>query len=165
MHRKTTTEKFTDVVTKLRNMYDDVILTADIIVGFPNESDEDFEETYNFLRKINFYKMHVFKYSARKGTVAATMKNQIQASIKELRSKKLLQLSAENEMNFLKSYIGKEIDVLFEEREGKFLKGHTGNYIMVKCECDDENINKIVKVKINDLGKECLIAEIKLIKK
>ena len=164
MNRKYTTEQFTNAVEKLRNIYDDVILTADIIVGFPNESDEDFEETYNFLRKINFYKMHVFKYSARKGTVAATMKNQIQASIKELRSKKLLQLSAENEMNFLKSYIGKKIDVLFEEREGKFLKGHTGNYIMVKCECDDANINKIVKVKINDLEKECLIAELEAIK-
>ena len=70
MNRKYTTEQFEKVVEMLRNLYEDVILTTDIIVGFPNETEEDFELTYNFLSKIRFYKMHVFKYSPRKGTVA-----------------------------------------------------------------------------------------------
>ena len=105
MNRKYTTDQFRDVVKRLRNLYDDVILTTDIIVGFPNETDEDFEKTYEFLKEIKFYKMHVFKYSPRKGTVAAKMKNQIPAEIKDARSKRLLQLSNENECDYLNEYI------------------------------------------------------------
>lgn len=93
MNRKYTIADFEKVVDRLRNLYDDVILTTDIIVGFPNETDEDFEDTYNFLKKIKFYKMHIFKYSPRKGTVAAKMKNQVQGDKKEIRSKRLLELS------------------------------------------------------------------------
>ena len=83
MNRKYTISDFEKVVQRLRNLYEDVILTTDIIVGFPNETDEDFEITYNFLEKIKFYKMHVFKYSQRKGTVAAKMRNQISSDEKE----------------------------------------------------------------------------------
>jgi len=133
MNRKYTTSDFEKVVKRLRNIYDDVILTTDIIVGFPNETDEDFEITYNFLRMINFYKMHVFKYSQRRGTVAAKMKNQVAATLKEERSKRLLELSANNEVNYLKEYVGKKVSVLFEEVDGEYLKGHTGNYILVKA--------------------------------
>lgn len=83
MNRRYTTAEFGEVVRKLRSIYDDVILTTDIIVGFPNETDEDFEQTYDFLKSIKFYKMHVFKYSQRKGTVAAKMKNQVSPEKKE----------------------------------------------------------------------------------
>ena len=122
MNRKYTTDQFRDVVRRLRNLYDDVILTTDIIVGFPNETDEDFEKTYEFLKEIKFYKMHVFKYSPRKGTVAAKMKNQIPAEIKDARSKRLLQLSNENESNYLDEYVGKQIRVLVEEKDGDYIK-------------------------------------------
>ena len=94
MNRKYTTADFEKVVERLRNLYSDVILTTDIIVGFPNESDEDFEKTYEFLKKIKFYKMHVFKYSPRRGTIAAKMKNQINPKIKEERSNILIKLSS-----------------------------------------------------------------------
>ena len=94
MNRKYTIDEFKDVVSRLKKLYDDVILTTDIIVGFPNETDEDFEMTYQFLKYIKFYKTHVFKFSPRKGTVAAKMKNQVDAKIKEERSKRLIELSS-----------------------------------------------------------------------
>ena len=149
MNRRYTIQEFEEIVNRLRNAYEDVILTTDIIVGFPNETDEEFEETYKFLQKIKFYKMHVFKYSPRKGTKAAVMENQILGDIKEERSKKLLELSDKNETEYLKQYVGKNVDVLFEEQEGDYYKGHTGNYILVKYKSKDELINnRIVNVKI-----------------
>lgn len=157
MNRKYTTADFEKVVSRLRNLYEDVILTTDIIVGFPNETDEDFKMTYEFLKKVKFYKMHIFKYSPRRGTVASKMKNQVPGNIKEERSKKLIELSDSNEKEYLKSYVGKEVEVLFEEREEEFLKGHTANYIMVKAKLDDSMINNIAKVAVNSYGEDCLI--------
>ena len=125
MNRSYNIEEFDEIVQRLRNAYDDVILTTDIIVGFPEESEEEFSKTYEFLKKIKFYKMHIFKYSQRKGTIAADMKNQISGDVKEERSKKLLELSDSNENEYLDTYIGKEVSVLFEEQDGKYYKGHT----------------------------------------
>ena len=159
MNRKYTTEEFEKITNILRKHYDDVILTTDIIVGFPGETDEEFEKTYKFLKKIKFYKMHVFKYSPRKGTKAATMPNQIDGNIKEERSHKLIRLSNENEEMFLKNYIGKVINVLFEKEENDYTKGHTSNYMVVNVK--EKNIeNKIMKVKVTDkIGLE-LVGEI-----
>lgn len=159
MNRKYTTDQFRDVVRRLRNLYDDVILTTDIIVGFPNETDEDFEKTYEFLKEIKFYKMHVFKYSPRKGTVAAKMKNQIPAEIKDIRSKRLLQLSNENESNYLDEYIGKQVSVLMEEKDGDYIKGHTGNYIVVKTVGDESDLENFVDVIAEKNGGDCLIGK------
>ena len=159
MNRKYTTDQFRDVVKRLRNLYDDVILTTDIIVGFPNETDEDFEKTYEFLKEIKFYKMHVFKYSPRKGTVAAKMKNQIPAEIKDARSKRLLQLSNENESNYLDEYVGKQIRVLVEEKDGDYIKGHTGNYIVVKTVGDESDLENFVDVIAEKNGGDCLIGK------
>lgn len=159
MNRKYTTDQFRDVVRRLRNLYDDVILTTDIIVGFPNETDEDFEKTYEFLKEIKFYKMHVFKYSPRKGTVAAKMKNQIPAEIKDARSKRLLQLSNENESNYLDEYVGKQIRVLVEEKDGDYIKGHTGNYIVVKTVGDESDLENFVDVIAEKNGGDCLIGK------
>lgn len=154
MNRRYTIEEFKVIVERLRNTYEDVILTTDIIVGFPEESEEEFETTYKFLKEIKFYKMHIFKYSERKGTKAAEMKNQIPANIKEQRSKILLELSDKNENEYLDKYLGKKVDVLFEEQDGKYYKGHTANYIMVNLETDKDVSNKIVTVEIT--GKESL---------
>ena len=159
MNRRYSVEEFEVIVNRLRKAYNDVILTTDIIVGFPDESIDEFKETYNFLRKINFYKMHIFKYSPRKGTKAELMKNQISGEIKEERSKKLLELSDENEKKYLDSYIGKEERVLFEEKDEKYYKGHTSNYLMVKVESKVNISNEILKVKIKERENLNLIAE------
>ena len=148
MNRRYTAEEFEEIVNRLRKYYDDVILTTDIIVGFPNESEDEFNTTYEYLKKINFYKMHVFKYSPRKGTKAAEMLGQIPGDVKEERSKVLLALSDNNEIAYLDSYIGKEVEVLFEEFDGKFYKGHTANYIMVKVKSEEDLSNKMKMVKI-----------------
>lgn len=158
MNRRYTIQEFETIVNRLRRAYDDVILTTDIIVGFPDETDQEFEITYKFLQKIKFYKMHIFKYSPRKGTKAAEMKNQISGDIKELRSKRLLELSNKNENEYLKEYLNKEVEVLFEESCGEYYKGHTANYIMVKAKFDENVSNSIRKVKITGIDDLSLIA-------
>lgn len=158
MNRRYTTEEFRAVTKRLRSKFPNAALTTDIIVGFPGETDEEFNTTYEFLKEIAFYKMHIFKYSQRKGTKAAVMPNQVDGKIKEERSKKLIELSNENEYNYNKKYIGKQVEVLFEEREGEYLKGHTTNYIVVKHKTDkDDLINKIAKVTVSEAKQDCLI--------
>lgn len=155
MNRRYSTEEFEEVTERLRQAYDDVILTTDIIVGFPNETDEEFEQTFEFLKRIKFYKMHVFKYSPRKGTKAAVMPNQIDGNVKEERSKRLIELSDKNEKEYQEKYINKKVKVLFEdehiENGNKYIKGHTANYIMVKVPIEKENedySNRIENVQI-----------------
>ena len=159
MNRRYTAEEFMDATQRLRSKFPDAALTTDVIVGFPGETDEEFEKTYEFLRKIKFYHMHVFKYSPRKGTKAAVMPNQIDSSIKEIRSKKLIELSNNNELEYNKSYIGKEVEVLFEEEDGEYYKGHTSNYMVVKYKTNESLENEIKKVIVTDANAECLLAE------
>ena len=143
----------------LRNAYEDVNLTTDIIVGFPGETEEEFNKTYEFLKEIKFYKMHVFKYSPRKGTKAAVMENQIPGNIKEERSRKLIELSNRNEVEYNEQYIGKEVEVLFEEKKDGIYKGHTQNYIMIHCETDRNIENIIDKVLCKEVKEEYVIAD------
>lgn len=153
MNRRYSTDQFKECTDLLKKMYPDVALTTDIIVGFPGETDEEFEKTYQFLKQIDFYKMHIFKYSPRKGTKAAVMKNQIDGTIKEQRSRKLIELSDENEKRHNAKYIGKMVSVLLEEKEKDYIKGHTTNYIVVKVPYKEiENTIQKVKIeKIEDL--------------
>ena len=151
MNRRYTISEFEEIVNRIRKYYDDAILTTDIIVGFPGETEEEFNETYEFLSKIKFYKMHVFKYSVRKGTKAAEMENQIAPEKKEERSNKLLKLSDENEKEYLKLNINKDVKVLFEEKHDNYWKGHTSNYLVVKVETDEDLTNKIENVKIESV--------------
>ena len=148
MNRKYTIEEFEKATKLLRKSFKNVHLTTDIIVGFPGETDQEFEQTYAFLKHIKFYKMHVFKYSPRKGTVAASMPNQIDGNQKEQRSNKLIELSNQNEAEYQQEYIGKQIEVLLEEREGKYLKGHTTNYMIAKVKTDENLENTLQKIKI-----------------
>lgn len=159
MNRRYTTEQFKEIVRLLRNAYEDVNLTTDIIVGFPGETDEEFNKTYQFLKKIKFYKMHVFKYSPRKGTKAAVMPNQISGDIKEKRSRELIELSNENELEYNQKYIGKEMEVLFEEEKEKIYKGHTQNYILVYCQTDKKIDNKIEKVICKKAEQDHILGE------
>jgi len=148
MNRRYTTEQFEEIVNRIRNTYKDSILTTDIIVGFPGETEEEFYKTYEFLRKIKFYKMHIFKYSVRRGTKSEKMPNQVFPEIKEKRSNQLLELSDINEIDYLESYVGKEVQVLFEEENDGYYKGHTANYIMVKIKSEEDISNRILDVKI-----------------
>lgn len=142
MNRRYTTEDFRKIVSILRKNIPEVALTTDIIVGFPGETEEEFNETYEFLKEIAFSKMHVFKYSPRKGTKAAGFKNQVDGITKSKRSDILIALSDENEENFAKQYIGKEINVLFENET----EGHTTNYIKVESKKKIEGAPVILKV-------------------
>lgn len=160
MNRRYSAEEFKEVTKRLRAKFPSAALTTDIIVGFPGETDNEFNKTYEFLKDIAFYKMHIFKYSPRKGTKAAVMPNQIDGKIKEERSRKLIELSNENEYKYNQGYIGKEVEVLFEEIDGDFIKGHTKNYIVVKYETENEDlVNKIVKLKVKEAKNDCLIGE------
>ena len=148
MNRRYNTSDFESVVELLKSAYPDVALTTDIIVGFPGETEEEFNKTYDFLKKIKFYKMHVFKYSQRDGTKAAVMPNQVSANIKDERSNKLIELSNNNEKEFNEKYLQNSVEVLFEEKEDGYIKGHTRNYIMVKIK--DEG-----KYKENEIYNIC----------
>ena len=160
MNRKYTTKEFENGVELLRRAFPQVHLTTDVIVGFPGETEEEFRQTYEFLKKIKFYKMHIFKYSPRTGTVAASMKNQVDGNIKEKRSNALLELSDCFEKEYNQQYIGKKVDVLFEEKEGEYWKGHTTNYMVVKAISKDDLENQIKQVEINDIDGVELIGKL-----
>ena len=159
MNRRYTIEEFKEIVNRLRKNYEDVILTTDIIVGFPGETEEEFNKTYEFLKDIKFYKMHVFKYSPRKGTKAANMPKQIDGKQKEIRSKKLIELSDFNEKTYNDAYINKEVEVLFEEEKEGMYKGHTENYILVYYKSEENLENKMKKVICKEVGKNYIIAK------
>ena len=142
MNRRYTCDEFENGTKLLRKAFPNAALTTDVIVGFPGETDEEFNKTYEFLKRIAFYKMHVFKYSQRKGTKAAIMPNQIDGAVKDERSKVLLALSDENEEMYNSKYDGKTVEVLFEEKDGEYFKGHTTNYIEVFAK--GENLDNVI---------------------
>ena len=149
MNRRYTTRQLENIIDLLRNTYKDVLITTDIIVGFPGETDNEFETTFEFLKRVKLYKLHVFKYSERKGTKAADMKNQINGNDKDERSKILLNLSDKYEEEYNKEYINKELEILIEEKKDGYYIGHSDNYIQTRL--SSNNIqgleNKIVKGK------------------
>ena len=159
MNRRYTTEQFKEIAHLLRKNFSDAVLTTDIIVGFPGESEEEFETTYKFLEEIKFYKMHIFKYSPRKGTKAEKMENQVDGNKKEERSKKLIELSNKNEKEYNQKYIGQEVEVLFEEEKNGVWQGHTKNYILAHYKTSENVENKIIKLKCKKIEKEYIIVE------
>ena len=159
MNRRYTTEQFKEIAHLLRKNFSDAILTTDIIVGFPGESEEEFKTTYKFLEEIKFYKMHIFKYSPRKGTKAERMENQVDGNKKEERSKKLIELSNKNEKEYNQKYIGQEVEVLFEEEKNGVWQGHTKNYILAHYKTSENVENKIIKLKCKKIAEEYIIVE------
>ena len=162
MNRKYTTKEFMDGVQRLRKYLDNPALTTDVIVGFPGETDEDFYESYEFLKKVNFYEMHVFKYSRRKGTVADKMQNQINGKDKNKRSNSLLLMTKVNSINYRKDFVkNTELsDILVEELveiDGKeYFTGLTKNYIRVAIEKDEfkdysiiNGMNSVINTIVN----------------
>ena len=157
MKRRYTTEEYKTIVDRLRAAIPNVSITTDVIVGFPGETNEEFDKTYEFLKDIELTHMHIFKYSPRKGTPAATMENQVDPSTKHERSEKLLQLNEENFKKFGQKMLDKEFNVLFEQKVGdnKF-EGLTENYVKVIVESDKDLSEQILKVKITDVKNEIL---------
>lgn len=131
MNRKYDLAYYEEKINKIRSIRPDISITTDIIVGFPYETDELFSETLEFSKKINFSKIHVFPYSIRVGTAAASMPNQVDEVTKKVRVKKLMALSKKQEKEYYEKFKGKELDILVEECDNNVSIGHTSNYLMV----------------------------------
>lgn len=151
MNRKYNAEQYAEACERLRNAFPNVAITTDIIVGFPDETEEDFKESLAFAERMKLDKIHTFPYSPKKGTPAAKMKNQISGDIKSQRSKEMIALSDKMNIDFLNNNIGKTVPVLFEDMENGFWQGHTTNYIKVLAKSDENLNNKIVDVKLDKI--------------
>lgn len=161
MNRKYTTQKYLQAVDTIRKYWADVAITTDVIVGFPGETDEDFQETYKFAEKVGFSKIHVFPYSPKKGTPAEKMEHQLDAKIKAERSRILMELSDDMAWNFMQRFLNKDVEVLFENsHQPGFYDGHTSNYINVTVKSQEDIKNQILPVKLTNLQKERIFGEI-----
>ena len=156
MNRKYTREDIFNITDKLRKNIKDVAFTCDIIVGFPGETDEEFENTIEGIKRVGFYEVHTFKYSKRKWTKAAKMENQIDGNIANMRSEKVITLANILKNDYMKKYLGKKMDVLFEVYEDGFLYGYTSNYIKVKVRGDKSKWGCQLKTEL-DLIKDDMI--------
>lgn len=154
MNRRYTTDEYFEKCELLRKYFDHPALTTDVIVGFPGETEEEFEESKAFVDKVNFYETHIFKYSKREGTRAAVMENQVPEQIKAERSAQLIELGAKKQKAYEKEMVGKDVEILVEEPaqiDGKEVQvGHTKEYIKVALESDENLQNQIVKMRIDD---------------
>lgn len=164
MNRKYTAEQYEQIVKELRTHIKDVSITTDIIVGFPGETEEEFKSTYEFLKGIELSKMHIFKYSPREGTKAAAMQKQIDGNVKEARSKKLIELNKKLEDKFMSKFVGRVMDVLYEDnfKENKTLyEGYTKNYIKIVSEAQSILTGQIADTKVKSIENGYIIGEIK----
>ena len=160
MNRKYDIKYFIDKIEKIRSIRPDISITTDVIVGYPNETEEDFKTTIENIKKINFSKIHVFPYSVRKGTVAEKMENHIDENTKKQRVNTLLQLSKDLEIDYMKKFINKEIIFIPEVAHNEYLIGHTGNYLSIKVKADKSLLHEDVLVKITDIEYPYCIAEL-----
>lgn len=150
---------YADLITRIRKMFPQAAITTDIMVGFAGETEQDFEESLGFMKKIGFAKTHVFAYSRRQGTVAYNMPNQISKSEKIKRSRIMLEAAAVSEESFLKSLVGKTVEVLFETYEKGKNNGYTPCYSRVFVDSDQSLSGQIKKVKITDYRMDYCIGE------
>ena len=155
MNRKYTTKEYERGCELLRKYFVHPAITTDVIVGFPGETEEEFEQTKAYLEHIHFYEMHIFKYSKRKGTRAAVMPDQIDEQIKAARSEKLIALGHDMSKEFRKFYIGKNEEVLFEEKavigDKEYFVGYTKEYVKVAKKTDENLENQIVSGRISGM--------------
>lgn len=155
MNRKYTTKEYERGCELLRKYFAHPAITTDVIVGFPGETEEEFEQTKAYLEHIHFYEMHIFKYSKRKGTRAAVMPDQIDEQIKAARSEKLIALGHDMSKEFRKFYIGKNEEVLFEEKavigDKEYFVGYTKEYVKVAKKTDENLENQIVSGRISGM--------------
>ncbi|MPM85524.1 Threonylcarbamoyladenosine tRNA methylthiotransferase MtaB [bioreactor metagenome] len=160
MNRKYTAEQYKNNVELIRKYMPDAGITTDIIVGFPGETDEEFNETMEFVKRVRFSRIHVFKYSIREGTKAAEMTDQVDDMVKSERSRVLIELGEEVSNEFMKKYVGKDVSVLVETEKTKNLfEGYTTNYLKVLLKSDINIRNTIVDVHVKNVGNDYLTGE------
>ncbi|MGI6585964.1 MAG: tRNA (N(6)-L-threonylcarbamoyladenosine(37)-C(2))-methylthiotransferase MtaB [Lutisporaceae bacterium] len=163
MNRKYTTGEYRSVVAKLREVFADVAITTDLIVGFPGETEEEFKRTVDFIEEIAFSSMHVFKYSQRSGTPAARYSNQIKPQVKDARSKVVTAIARKNEEKFKKAFIGRSKSVLYEhviDDEQLLFEGLTDNYIRVVSESQEDIKGKIIETILMELKEDYMLGRI-----
>lgn len=163
MNRKYDLDYFFDKINEIRMIRPNMAITTDVIVGFPGETEEDFLQTIETCRKVNFTKMHVFPYSERKGTKAMELPEHVDINIKKERARRLLTVSKELEMSYYQSFVGKEIAVLVEEVKNQNSYGHTDNYLHVQIP-DILPHNTFVTVEIVDVSYPYCIGRVSLLK-
>lgn len=148
MNRKYDTKYFKEKIDKIRTIRPDISISTDVIVGFPGETEEDFIESMDFINSMKFSKIHVFPYSKREGTKAATFDNQVDEKVKKDRARLLIKLSKKLEIEYMDKFMGKEVSFIPEVFDNGFVYGHTGNYLYVKANgtSDDLKKNKIVEI-------------------
>lgn len=161
MNRRYSAKEYEEAVDLIRNFYPDAAITTDVIVGFPSETKEEFDETRAFLEKIKLYETHIFKYSPREGTKAIAFGDNVSGTDKNERSNILIGLSNKNKSEFNQNTLGKELEVLFENSDADYYYGHTKNYIKVAVKKGEENlVNQILPVKAMELLEDAILAEI-----
>ncbi len=161
MHRPYSTEKFKSLLADIKNTVPDIAVTTDIIVGFPGETEADFEETSRFAASCGFSKMHIFPFSARKGTPAEKFAGAVTEAVKKERAEALGKIDEAMHAEFLQSMVGKTAEVLFEQPTGDFYEGLTGNYQRVFVKSDGQNLGgEILPVKITAFDGEKLLGEL-----
>ncbi len=162
MNRKYTTEQYRDIVSRIRKVYPGVALTTDVMVGFPQETGEEFDVTYNFVKEIGFSEIHVFRYSPRDGTPAAEYKGQVDGLTKRHRSEKLIELGKRLKENYYTMFIGKDKEVLFETQSKQVenhIEGYTDNFLKVLAPSDDIREGELVTVRLRESGEDYILAE------
>jgi len=160
MNRKYTSTQYLNNVEIIRKYMPESGITTDIIVGFPGETEEEFNQTIEFVKKIEFSRIHVFKYSIREGTKAADMKDQIDDKTKSIRSKQLIDLGEIISNKFMQKFIGKRMTVLVEnQKDNNIFEGYTTNYLKVLIESDNNIKSNIIEVKINEISNDYLKSE------
>lgn len=163
MNRKYTTDEYRNIVKLIRKYMPNAGITTDIIVGFPGETDEEFMETLEFVEEIGFSRIHVFKYSPRKGTPAAKYEDQIDGNIKHNRSERLISLGERLIKQFNAGFIGANLSILFEEEsknEEGFIEGYTTNYIRVKTKGSSQIIRQIKNIEIEEAVEDYLVGRV-----
>lgn len=160
MNRKYNLNEYRQSVNRLRRIWDDVAITTDIIVGFPGETDNEFNETLSFAQEIGFSQIHIFPFSPREGTPAAKMKEQVAPDIKTTRAKQLADLEKKLRKEFLTKHIGKKVHVLFEMYESDMLTGYTSNYLKFQTDCKENLENKICEAIVDKVENNNLIGHI-----
>ncbi len=150
MKRKYDLDFYFKKIEEIRNIRPDIAISTDVIVGFPGEREEEFQKTLDTCRKVGFSKIHVFPYSERKGTASASLPNPVSGSEKKDRARRLIELSKELEIKYMKKYLNKEVEVLIEEVKDGYSYGHTGNYLEVKIKGEYPH-NEFVNVTIQNV--------------
>ncbi len=158
MNRKYDLDYFFNKISEIRSIRPDIAISTDVIVGFPGESEELFQTTMDTCRKLEFSKIHVFPYSERRGTKSSYMDGKLDNATKKDRARRLIELSKELEINYMKKFIGTDVEVLIEEYKDGCSFGHTGNFLYVKINHECKH-NDMVTVKVKDIDYPYVIAD------